>query len=80
MSRYTVSIHPTGCKIIEGASIPVQDFAALVTAWAKDAEHDDDVFCSTDLPAILTKRSASNVVAVVGRRTQLEALQATLTP
>lgn len=72
--RYTVVTHPTGCKIIEGDSCPVSDFAALVTAWAKDGEPGDEIVCDCDLPRILQAKSAVNVVAVVGRRSQLDAL------
>lgn len=74
--RYTVVTHPTGCKIIEGETCPVADFAALLTAWAKDGEKGDEVVCDCDLPRILQQKSAVNIVAVVGRRSQLDALLA----
>lgn len=74
--RYTVVTHPTGCKIIEGDSCPVADYAALLTAWAKDSEPDDEVVCDGDLPQMLMNKSAVNVLAVVGRRSQLDALKA----
>lgn len=74
--RYTVTTHPTGCKIIEGDSCPVADFAALVTAWAKDGEPGDEVLCDCDLSKVMTRSSGVNVVAVVGRKSQLAALGA----
>lgn len=72
--RYTVVTHPTGCRIIEGQSIPVADFAALCTAWAKEGEPGNEVVCSTDLPKALNAVGSSNVVAVVGRPGQLQKL------
>jgi hypothetical protein len=76
--RYTVVTHPTGCKIIEGDSCPVSDFAALLTAWAKRGEADDPMICSTDLPKALNARSAVNVIAVVGLVSELDELSATI--
>lgn len=31
-SRYTVVLHPSGCRIVEGYGIPVQDIAGLMGA------------------------------------------------
>ncbi len=73
--RYTVITHPTGCKIIEGDSCPVSEFAALIGAWAKAGEPGDKVLCDCDLPRILKAQGGVNVVAVVGRRSQLDALK-----
>jgi len=72
--RYTVVTHPTGCKIIEGDTCPVADFAALLGAWAKAGEPGDEVVCDCELPRMLKARSAYNVVAVVGRQSQLDTL------
>lgn len=76
MTRYTVVVHPTGCRIIEGESVPVGDYAALLTLWGKetDDDKDDPVLISTDLPERLMARSAVHVVSVVGRKSQLDAL------
>ena len=72
--RYTVVAHHAGCRIVEGESIPMADAAALLTAWSKRGDNNDPVICSTDLPRALTIRSGRNVVLVVGKLSEVEAL------
>jgi hypothetical protein len=72
--RYTVITDPSGCRIVEGESIPMGDAGALLTAWAERGDESDPVVCDMRLPKILTARSASKVVLVVGRKSELDAL------
>jgi hypothetical protein len=69
---YTVTIDPSGVRLIVGESIPLADFAALLEVWSSDQDEDDPVLMSTEIPKHV--KIYGRIVAAVGRRDQIDAM------
>jgi hypothetical protein len=64
MSEYTITIHPSGCRIIRGTGIPIADLAALATAWGGEPEMLFDSLLADRLRAIAVAGTAEQLAAL----------------